>query len=590
MAHVRGTLRGAAFLMTVAVAIGAALLAINGMALAGLADGAEPTVSPPSPVAESMGGSVAVTPTCDLDIRKSVRWPATPGNFFYYDIQLRDLLGGPTTVVTVTDELPAGLTFDVYWPPPGWPVITSATAITWVAPIPPAGQTRWLSIVAQVDESVQPGSILTNVVSVVAASLDLTPTNNVYVYSHEVITPTRDLIISQHVESGVLAAGRDLTYSVHFANRGNAPARNVLITDTLPEATTFVTSTRWWSPFPPDRITGNQVVWSVGTQVPSVGADESIRVTVRLSDTVAAGSRFTNTVETATTDPETSYANNWALDSEAVLPPGVDLAITKRALWAIPGQPLSYYMNYTNTLGSPAPAVTIVDELPEGITLLSPGWVDYGTVATSSRGFTWTLPELDGGQSGSFNARVLVGSDVPVGTVLTNSISITSTLADMAPGNNTHLYAVTVVSPSRDLTVTTYLSDGLMVPGAMVTYTVEYSTNSNLTVCGVAVTDTIPAGTTFAKASRYGKLWPPDRTAGDALSWDLECLKYTGSLAGVQVAVRIPLTMALGEVLTNTAEIAGSDQEIDYSNNLAWDTRIVHEARYIYLPLVFRSQ
>jgi uncharacterized repeat protein (TIGR01451 family) len=95
--------------------------------------------------------------------------------------------------------------------------------------------------------------------------------------------------ISKHVTPTVGVGGEPLTYSIAISSTATFSATGVLIQDTLPEGTAFITANGTFSPAHP--LAGETVIWDVGT-LPYDGTPLS--VTLVLS-AVPSLSTFTNT-------------------------------------------------------------------------------------------------------------------------------------------------------------------------------------------------------------------------------------------------------------------------------------------------------
>lgn len=112
-----------------------------------------------------------------------------------------------------------------------------------------------------------------------------------------------DVVISQ--EAPIKAPpGSDIVYTISYRNESARDAQNVLITDTLPSATTYVSDTALF----PRTVVENAVVWDVG--ILDGGASGQFTLTATVSPTATTGSILTNTVRISTGLPESDYSNN----------------------------------------------------------------------------------------------------------------------------------------------------------------------------------------------------------------------------------------------------------------------------------------
>ncbi len=93
---------------------------------------------------------------------------------------------------------------------------------------------------------------------------------------------------------GQPSSGGQYTFHIHYANQGNGPAENVLITDTLSAGMTYLGGT---SPFP--LVSNDPLVWDLGT-LPN-GADSFFDVYVQVD--APAGTALSNTAQIGTSNP-----------------------------------------------------------------------------------------------------------------------------------------------------------------------------------------------------------------------------------------------------------------------------------------------
>jgi uncharacterized repeat protein (TIGR01451 family) len=95
--------------------------------------------------------------------------------------------------------------------------------------------------------------------------------------------PAPNLTISKDAPATV-ATGATLTYTISYANTGTVDATSVVISDTVPTGTTFVSATSGGTE------AGGVVTWNIGTV--AVGANGSVSFTVAV--TAAPGATVTN--------------------------------------------------------------------------------------------------------------------------------------------------------------------------------------------------------------------------------------------------------------------------------------------------------
>ena len=97
--------------------------------------------------------------------------------------------------------------------------------------------------------------------------------------------------------------GDVLTYTVHVANTGSVPARNLVITDVLPEGVSYVDGS---ASSPEDSRDGQTLVWTSISEL-GPGADATIEISVTVDPQAQDGDRLLNTVD-ATYENDLAWA------------------------------------------------------------------------------------------------------------------------------------------------------------------------------------------------------------------------------------------------------------------------------------------
>ncbi len=367
----------------------------------------------------------------DLTIDKIVS-DATPeeGDSVTFTITINNN-GGPATLVSVSDLLPAGVTHSSNTPSQG--TYTPGTGVWDVGTINSPGGTATLAIVATVNAGTA-GSTITNTATITASTpADSTPANNTDSVSLTVGQP--DFAVTKSADDTTPQEGQTVTFTVTAANSGTGDANGVTVTDLLPAGLTFVSS----NPSQGSYISGSGL-WTVGTVAAGGSATLQIVATV---DVGTAGSTITNTATLTTSSPaDATPGNNSGSASLDVGQP--DLSITKTASsnQVQAGFPVTFTIVVTNSGDGDATSVTVTDVLPPGLTYVSSnasqGSYDSGTGV-------WTVGAVAAG--GNATLQIVANVTGAPGTIYNNSAAITaSTPADATPGDNTDTEAVTVAA------------------------------------------------------------------------------------------------------------------------------------------------
>ena len=197
-------------------------------------DGFDPDSTPNNHNAgEDDQASSSITPRqADLSLLKSVN-NATPdvGNNVIFTITLSNAGPDTATNVQVTDQLPAGLSFQSASPSQG--TYTPASGL-WVVGTMNVSASATLQITATVTTNAP----VTNTATITASDVfDPVGSNN---SAGVTVTPKNaDLSITKTDSPDPVAVGNDITYTVTVTNAGPAAASSAVFSDTVPTNTTF---------------------------------------------------------------------------------------------------------------------------------------------------------------------------------------------------------------------------------------------------------------------------------------------------------------------------------------------------------------
>jgi len=447
-------------------------------------------VTNPNPAAQNATASALVNMAASADLAVTVTGPAatvTLGGDVTYTLVATN--AGPSTVTdaTLTDTLPAGVDFVSAT---GGVTPVNGVLTFPIGPLAPGGP-------ATVKVTVRPraAGTFTDAARIASATADPNPGNNsnsANAIVNPAVTPTADLSVTITAAALPAAtAGQEVTYTVRVANAGPFEATNVVLTDTLPAGSTFVSATRGVRPV------NGVLTFPLGTLAASGGADtEAVVVRLSAPGTVTGSVRVRSDV----TDP--NPANNTASVTTVVGPvvtPTADLSVTGRAPGsAIAGRAITYSLRVANAGPFGATGVVLTDTLPAGVTFVTA----TGGVRPVNGVLTFPLgtPSSSGG-SDAVNITVI---PTAAGR-LTNTARVASALADPNLANNSAAQFTTVhPAATADLAVSA-TTPGPVIVGrdAILTFTVANLGAGPADRATLAVT--LPAGVQFLSATGNGK-------------------------------------------------------------------------------------
>ena len=297
-----------------------------------------------------------------------------------------------------------------------------------------------------------------------------------------------DLAVAKSGPATVVA-GTDMTYTIDVSNAGPANAVDVIVTDTIPAGTTYVSDTDSCVEAPAGTLTCT--LGGIAT-----GATDSFDVTVSVPASATTGTVLTNTAAVTTVTNDPNGANN--SDSvDTVVAREAAITVIKTQITANPivagagGAPnLCYNIHIDNAGPSNVSGLTTVDTGSPYVGIVSvgaTGWVDNlpaGTDTNHQACFT----VLSGAPEGIFtNTATATGSggnedlgtpanhtdsvDTPITRVATLVLTKIQTsfdpiVAGSGIGNMTHVVAVQNLGPS-DISGLV-INDNLVIPAGVV--------------------------------------------------------------------------------------------------------------------------
>ncbi len=330
-------------------------------------------------------------------------------------------------------------------------------------------------------------------------------------------------------------AGAQVTYIVRTQNNGTGAASNVVVTDTLPTGSSFVSAADCAADSTCAAPTNLAITPAAGVLTfPSIasltnGSSRYYRVIV----TAPATGTLTNLVSSTSSTPDPTPANNDAAPGNdpvgqpsqvttTVLTPGVNAVKTVAKIGGpLPitaGDTLEYTITITNSGAAPANGSSFTDALPAGTSYVANTATVNGTAVTGAATYPFgsavavnSLGAAAGvisnvAPNNTVTIRFRVTVNAPPATTISNqgTVNYTGGPAGGVPTDDPTTPAAndpTVVSvPRADLVVTKTGPAGVNA-GAQVTYIVQARNAGPDTATSVVARDTLPTGATFVSAA-----------------------------------------------------------------------------------------
>ena len=431
----------------------------------------------------------------DLSINKTDSTdPVSAGGILTYSITVTNIGPNTATNVTVTDNLPGGVT-NINASGSGWTCIMSGYLVTCTRATLAVGIAPDIFITVNAPTS---GCSLNNTASVTADQTDPNSANNTVTIA-TTVNAVANLSITKTAFPDPVTAGGILTYTVTVSNAGPSSASNVIVSDTLPAGTAYIgaSGTGWSCSHDAGVVTCNRASLGV-TDPPTIPAAViSIQVTAP-SD----GGTISNSASVSGNDIDPDTGNNNTGPVETMVNASADLSIIKTGpLTVAAGGTMTYTLAVTNNGPSTATSVSVTDTLPSGVTYTGfsgTGW--NCTPAPPSGGVvTCTLSSL--AATATSNLTIMATAPVTTGSIM-NSATVSSGTNDPDTGLNSNTSsAVTAVTASADLSITKSDSPDSVLAGQNLTYLITVTNNGPNAATGVTMTDILPAGVTYVSAT-----------------------------------------------------------------------------------------
>jgi uncharacterized repeat protein (TIGR01451 family) len=346
----------------------------------------------------------------------------------------------------------------------------------------------------------------------------------------------------------------NVTYTVGINNASTTSGTNVVLTNTLPASSTYVSSS----------ATGSGTCSQSGSTVTcswsSLPTGSFYSATIIVTPTAAGALTLSSSVSGTESDPNT--LNNSA--SKAVIVNSqIDLGISSMSVSPDPitlgTGDVQYFVQFTNNSTSQATNVVLSSTIPASSTFVS-ATTPVGSGSCSQSAGTVTCNWASIGASQSYYAYITVTPTA--GGVLTLSSSVSATQSDPNTANNSGSKAVTVNSQ-----IDLWISNMSVTPDPMtlgtgdVQYLVQFTNASTSQATNPVLTSTIPAGSTFVSATTPFGSGSCSQSAGTVTcNWPT-----IGASSTLYAYITVTPTAAGSLVLTSTISATQSDPNT--SNN-----------------------
>ena len=448
------------------------------------------------------------------------------GQELTYRINLENRGFADTEEITVTDEIPQGMTLKE------GSINESGTLldrqVKWVIPNLGEGESKILEFTVTVDNLT--GDTLSKVYNNIA-TVNGTETNEVqHTLQKAKLTYSKSSPTPVNVKEG-----QEIEYVIRLENIGQGVAKNINVSDVIPQGTTYKEDSANFS----GVYNGNKVTWNIPTLPAGESKDLKFKVSVNelLDDEVRK--TLTNIAE----------VNNVETNNVTHNVTKAKLEYSKSVTNIVPGetvldnQEIEYAIRVANIGAAPKENIVIEDNIPEGTTLVNDSITNNGIHSNGK--VTWNIPVLNDGE------EVVVKFKVTINT-LSDDVT-TSTINNIATVNSANTNEVVTPVDTLRKRINKLVSSDVAVIGDRLNYRIEVSNVGSVPLMNVNVTDKLPEDTKIVSdsISNNGSYNNDTRT----ITWNIDTVEpNTTTTLSFDVLV---LDSAVNKTLSNIATVDG---------------------------------
>lgn len=232
-------------------------------------------------------------------------------------------------------------------------------------------------------------------------------------------------------------------------------------------------------------------------------------------------------------------------------------------------------LTYTITISNEGPAnaanAAVSDVLPVGtsfVSLAAPGgWTCLTPAVGASGTVSCTHPAMAAG-SEVFTLVVAVAANVPNGSMIANTATISSTTPDPDPNDN-QATAVTAVTTQADLSVVKSDTPDPVSPGGTLTYSITVGNSGPSDAANVTLSDVLPAGLGFASLAAPGGWSCLTPAVGASGTVSCNNTSLAPGSAGFSLVVSVSPSAVAGSTIANTAAVTSDTADPIAANDQA---------------------
>jgi uncharacterized repeat protein (TIGR01451 family) len=432
--------------------------------------------------------SPSITLTKYVDIAS-----APVGTELTYTINYSNAPGvSASTTSVLTDTIPANLTYVNGSVTGGGAFVGSPARLIWNLGTVNANTSGSVSFKATINNGTPISTVITNK-AVFTNAEDSYKTSSVTT----TVSAIPNFTLIKSVDRVSAGPADTLNYTISYKNVGSAAATSVVLRDTVPANTTFISASNGGT------LSSGVVTWNL----PNVAINESLAVTMQvrlpkpmLYNSVAQISNKATISAFGITDKTSSPALTNMIYPQLAAVKAVDSASANAS------SVITYTIVVSNATISSATNSKLFDSIPSGTSYVPNSTklnnvAQADTLGTSPLVYGLRIGEVTPDSSKTVVFKVQLNNPISNGRVITNTSWVTTDkLTD--PVQGTSVTTTAVSAPALSIRKGAALSGN--APGDTITYTLTYGNTGSDTATTFTVTDTIPAYTTYVGGSVSG--------------------------------------------------------------------------------------
>ncbi|MDO5495512.1 MAG: hypothetical protein Q4G64_07360, partial [bacterium] len=534
-----------------------------------LVNSASIATTTPEPTTSNNESSVRtpVAARADIHLEKTGPSAAVAGETISWELTVGNSGPSLAQAVTVTDTLPASVTFQGATGASCEP--TGEHGVMCTVGDLPVGGTATITLTGLIDPDVDPGTADAPTLIVNTASVGSSTPQPVDAQEDDTatfatpVTSRAELAVEKTVSPSPMVAGSPAEYLVTVANAGPSTAKEVTLADTLPEGVTVIAVEG------PGECSsqGSSIECALGSIAPGSSAFVIVDVAVDADYRGAISNMATASASNAE-DAEGSVEVDVVAHADLILSKAAD----RPAILA--GEAVTYTLTVVNEGPSVATGVITTDVVPPGMQLVA---LDPAceAVANGAETITCNLGELGVGEI-AIATLTLRAPQALTGETVSNTATVTSDVDD-PDGSDNNATSLVELGTRADLSVAKSSSVEAVQVGEDFVWTLVVNNHGPSMARDVVLTDQVPAGLEVLTAAVAGVDDPRECTVNGQ---DIRC--ELGDVAVGQTAItvttRVPLDTEMLSV-ENRAQVESSTPDLaDTDNEATSMVGVIHRA------------